>query len=123
MRIKLGPAKAQKRVRRMCGLCGILGVEGDWTEPKPSPSAAQQISRRAQRHLRVLIVNGILQEFGLALADWESTRYQLSNRTGRIEIVDNLPQVWQAAERILGRACDPLDSALLAKLQLSERLS
>jgi hypothetical protein len=107
----------------MCGLCGILGVEGDWTEIKPNSSGAQQISRRAQRHLRILIVNRILKEFGLALVDWEGTRYQLSNRTGRTEIIDNLPQVWLAAERILGRACDPLDSALVAKLELSERLS
>jgi hypothetical protein len=96
----------------MCGLCGVLGGESDWTE-RGSISAA---TRRALRLERVRAANLILTEFGLGLTDWQGAHYQLSSRTGRTEIVDNLPLVWQAAERMLGRACDPLDPSLIARI-------
>jgi len=41
----------------------------------------------------------------------------LSSRTGRSEIVDDLAHLWLAAERMLGHACDPLDPALIDKLE------
>jgi hypothetical protein len=65
----------------------------------------------------VYIVNIVLKQFSLVLADWEGAKYQLSTRTGRTEIVDNLSQVWPAAERLLGRACDPLDPALIERIE------
>jgi len=105
----------------MCSLCGALGNESDWTDGAATAFAGAQATRRAQRLERVRAVNVVLAQFGLILADWQGAKYQLSSRTGRTEIIDNLVQVWQAAERILGRACDPLDPSLVARLEQTER--
>jgi hypothetical protein len=99
----------------MCSLCGALGVEGDWTD-SATTSLSGGRTRRAQRLERVHVVNMVLKQFSLVLADWEGAKYQLSTHTGRTEIVDNLSQVWPAAERLLGRACDPLDPALIERI-------
>ena len=101
----------------MCGLCGVLGNEADWTHAPGIAFFGMPATRRAQRLERVRVANVILTHFGLSLADWEGTKYQLSSRTGRTEIADNLAQVWQVAERILGQACDPLDPLLIARLE------
>ena len=37
--------------------------------------------------------------------------------TGATEIVDNVAALWPAAERLLGRPCDPLDGALMDALE------
>jgi hypothetical protein len=51
------------------------------------------------------------------LTDWAGTSYVLSSRTGRSEIVHHLAALWPAAERMAGRRCDPLDSALITALE------
>jgi hypothetical protein len=100
----------------MCGLCGALGIQGDWTDAAATPlSGAGTV--RAQRLERVHVINLVLKQFSLVLSDWEGAKYQLSTRTGRTEIVENLAQVWQAAERLLGRTCDPLDSVLIERME------
>jgi hypothetical protein len=106
----------------MCSLCGVLGIEGDWTDAPGMPLAGAPTTRRAQRLNRVRVANVVLAQFGLGLTDWQGAQYQLKNRTGRTEIVGNLSQVWQAAERILGRPCDPLDPALIARMEQLERM-
>jgi hypothetical protein len=105
----------------MCSLCGVLGADGDWTEASAMPSLNRLGTRRAERLHRVQVVNVVLGQFGLSLRDWQGVRYQLSNRTGRSEFVENLSQVWQAAERILGRPCDPLDPSVIARMEALER--
>ncbi len=104
----------------MCALCGVLGGEGDWTDASGIAIPAASSTRRARRQERVRLANFVLRQFGLVLADWQGVKYELANRTGRTELVDNLPQVWQAAERILGRACDPLDPQLIARIEQRE---
>jgi len=52
----------------------------------------------------------------MRLDDWQGAAFVLSGATGRREIVDTLPQVWQAAGRMLGRAIDPLDPTLIARI-------
>ena len=101
----------------MCGLCGVLGSEDDWTHSQAMPLDGARSTRRAQRLHRVRVANVVLAQFGLDLADWQGAKFQLSSRTGQTELVDNLVQVWQAAERILGRACDPLDASLIARVE------
>ena len=101
----------------MCGLCGVLGNEGDWTDAPAIPLPGARPTRRGQRLQRVRLVNAVLAQFGLVLSDWEGAKYQLSSLTGRTEVVDNFAQVWQAAERILGQTCDPLDLALVARIE------
>jgi hypothetical protein len=104
----------------MCALCGVLGGEGDWADESDIVMPAASLTRRARRQERVRLANFVLRQFGLVLADWQGAKYEVANRTGRTELVDNLPQVWQAAERILGRACDPLDPKLIARIEQRE---
>jgi hypothetical protein len=101
----------------MCALCGVFGSKGDWLDAPATVMSAERATHRAQRSQRVRIANKALAPFGLVLSDWEGASYQLASRTGRTELADNLAQVWQAAERMLGRACDPLDPALLARIE------
>src|SRR5262249_19504149 len=105
----------------MCALCGVLGTEDYWTDGPAPYFTREQTTHRARRLARVGAANLVLTQFGLTLRDWEGAKYQLSSRTGRTEIVDNLGQVWHAAERILGRACDPLDLSVIARMKQIRR--
>ena len=102
----------------MCSLCGVLGGRGHWTESSASPEAfasrQEQVTRRRERQARIRLANRILGHYGLKLADFSGGSYVLSTHTGRSKIVDNITEVWIAAETLTGRGCDPLDPALLA---------
>jgi hypothetical protein len=62
-------------------------------------------------------LNRVLALFGLTASDWQAHAYVIATRTGRQEIVDNTAHLWQAAARLRGKPCDPLDSALIARLE------
>jgi hypothetical protein len=105
----------------MCALCGVLGASGHWTDTPAGPGAlardADAALRRRERMRRVAAANRILKHYGLALADWQGSSFVLSTFTGKSEMVENLAHLWGAAERLLGRPCDPLDDELLASLE------
>jgi hypothetical protein len=65
----------------------------------------------------VAAANRVLKHYGTTLADWQGSAFILSTATGKTEIVDNLAHLWTAAERLLGRRCDPLDEELIAKME------
>jgi hypothetical protein len=98
----------------MCSLCGILGGGEHWTDGQAVGGPA---TRRADRQRRVGLANAILAYYGLQMSDWVGAQYMLSSRTGRSEIVDDPTHLWQMAERLLGRKCDPLDPALIDRLE------
>ena len=104
----------------MCSLCGVLGGRGHWTESSSTPEAfasrQEEVTRRRERQERIRLANRILGHYGLKLADFSGGSYVLSTRTGRSKIVDNITEVWIAAEAMTGRECDPLDSQLLGSL-------
>ena len=105
----------------MCALCGVLGGAGHWTDPVHRPSlyaaAPDPAERRRGRTLRVAAARRILDHYRLTLADWQGSAFVLSTATGKNEVIDDLGHLWPAAERLLGRACDPLDPDLLARLE------
>lgn len=105
----------------MCSLCGVLGGRGHWTESSSSPEAfasrEADVTRRRERQERIRLANRILGHYGLKLTDFSGGAYVLSTRTGRSKIVDNIAEVWIAAEDMTGRGCDPLDPSLLAGLR------
>jgi hypothetical protein len=104
----------------MCSLCGMLGGEVHWTDRAGSAderAGARVMTSRAERFQRVALINAVLGHYGLALTDWQGSSYLLSNRTGRTQIVADLTQIWQAAEGMLGRPCDPLEPALVERLE------
>ncbi len=105
----------------MCALCGVLGGSEHWADAHARPGAftrnTSPLERRRERARRVCEANRILGLFGLGLSDWQGTAFQLSTRTGRTELVDNLSHLWATAEAMLGRPLDPLDPAVLARLE------
>jgi len=104
----------------MCSLCGVLGTNDHWTDAVARPGVytrnAEGSDRRRERAKRVQVANRVLALFGLRLADWQGTSFILSTRTGKTAIIDDLGHLWPAAERLAGRPCDPLDPALIARM-------
>jgi hypothetical protein len=105
----------------MCGLCGVLGAEVHWTDAAARAEAfaggQAMPTRRQERYHRVAVANRILRHYRLRLADFAGQSYVLRGPTGRQEVVPDLIGMWAAAERLAGRPCDPLDPALIARLE------
>ena len=105
----------------MCALCGVLGGDGHWTDAEARPGVftrnVDSLQRRRERIHRVGCAQKVLGFYGLTLSDWQGTSYVLSTATGKTEIVDNLTHLWAAAEKLIGRPCDPLDPALVRRLE------
>ena len=110
----------------MCALCGILGGAEHWADAHPRPGAFTRnigpLERRRERARRVDQANILLRPLGLDLGDWQGSAFVLATRTGKTEIVADLAHLWTSAEELLGRAIDPLDPALLDRLEALERL-
>jgi hypothetical protein len=104
----------------MCALCGVLGGKGHWSDTVSAPAAfagrAERQTRLRERQARTRLLNAVLKYHGVVVKDWSGSSYLLTSRTGRTAIVDTLGDVWGAAERLCGRAVDPLDEAYLATL-------
>lgn len=109
----------------MCSLCGVLGGSEHWTDAAARPGVFTTShtgpQRRRARAERVRLANTVLAPFALTLSDWQGTSFVLATRTGKNEIVEDLAHLWQAAERLTGRPCDPLDEAVLARLERQPR--
>ncbi|HSI00602.1 MAG TPA: hypothetical protein VLA02_08375 [Reyranella sp.] len=105
----------------MCALCGVLGGDGHWTDAAARPGVftrnVNALQRRRERINRVARAQKVLGFYGLTLSDWQASSFILSTRTGKTEIVDNLTHLWAAAEKLIGRPCDPLDPRLLECLE------
>ena len=103
----------------MCGLCGILGSDSHWSDSASNPAlaAAGSMTRRQERLRRAALASRVLNHYGLSLQDWQGSSYVLRGRTGRAEVVDHLGSLWPLAEAMAKRPCDPLDPALLEKLE------
>ncbi len=106
----------------MCALCGVLGGTEHWADAHVRPGAFTRntgpLDRRRERARRVTHANCILGHFGLRLRDWQGSAFMLSTKTGKSELVDNLAHLWATAEKLLGRPLDPLDPALLDRLEV-----
>jgi hypothetical protein len=105
----------------MCALCGVLGGTEHWTDAVARPGVftrnTDAASRRRERVNRVAAANRVLSCYRMNLADWQGSALVLSTATGKTEIVDNLAHLWMAAERLLGRPCDPLDEELIVLME------
>ena len=105
----------------MCALCGVLGGAGHWTDAVARPGVftrnADPVERRRERAHLVAGANRILRCYGLTLGDWQASAFVLSTATGKTEMVDHLGHLWATAETLLGRPCDPLDPALIARME------
>ena len=107
----------------MCALCGVLGGSDHWTDAAARPGVFTRMSddlqRRRERACRVTAANRVLAQYGMQLSDWQGSAFMLTTATGKTELVENLTHLWTTAERLSGRLCDPLDPALLRRLDAS----
>ena len=105
----------------MCSLCGILGGNEHWADAVARPGVFtrnhERLDRRRERARRVSAANAILSGFALELSDWQGSSFLLSSRTGKTEVVEDLGHLWSTAEKMIGRACDPLDEAMIARME------
>jgi hypothetical protein len=105
----------------MCALCGVLDGSEHWTDAPARPGVftrnTDAASRRRERLNRVAVANRVLIHYRMSLADWQGSAFVLSTATGKTEIVDNIAHLWTAAERLLGKPCDPLDAELIAAME------
>ncbi len=107
----------------MCALCGVLGGRGHWSDSAANADAFQgraATTRQRERQQRTRLVNAVLGHYGLGVADWAATSYVLRASTGRTAIVDNLTELWAAADDLGRGPCDPLDEALLEALSRAD---
>jgi hypothetical protein len=104
----------------MCALCGVLGGAEHWTDAAARPGVftrnADSLERRRERARRVAVANRVLSQYGMQLSDWQGSAFMLATATGKTEMVETLAHLWSTAEQMSGRACDPLDPALLRRL-------
>ena len=104
----------------MCSLCGILAGRGHWTESASSPEVfagrAEAHTASRERQQRTRILNAVLGHYALSVSDWTAGKSVLRSATGRTAIVDNVGELWPAADRLAGRPVDPLDPDLLSAL-------
>ncbi len=104
----------------MCSLCGVLGGRGHWADRSSNPDALQTrapTTLAGERQQRTQLINRVLKYYGLSLTDWPPNAFILKSHTGKIELVNNLTELWAAAETITKKDCDPLAPELLAGLE------
>ena len=107
----------------MCVLCGQDFVaQVHWTDrhvedrarasgPGGDPGEYHRDRRRDRAH-RTVLTNEVLRHYGLRVEDWSGSKYVLRDRTGSMEIVQDLGALWPAVAKLAGRPVDPLDSGL-----------
>jgi len=106
----------------MCSLCGSLGGPEHWAVAAPDGAATPgDRTRRAERLAHVRVANGVLRLFSLRLDDWQGSAFILTSATGKREVIDSLPAMWQMAAAMLGRPIDPLDLDLIERLTREPR--
>lgn len=108
----------------MCSLCGVLGGNEHWTDAVARPGVytrnVERIGRRRERARRLAAANRILSAFGMSLSDWQGSAFVIATRTGKSEIIEDIGHLWPTAERLSGRPCDPLDPALIARMESAD---
>ncbi|WGF89059.1 hypothetical protein [Marinivivus vitaminiproducens] len=101
----------------MCALCGVFGQAEHWSD---APARDPGLSSQAERRRRIAVANPLLAPFGLKLTDWAG-RFTLSGPTGRSAVVEHFGAIWQEADKLRARPCDPLDPAVLTALEARDR--
>lgn len=103
----------------MCILCYGLTGEEHWSDARVGmePSASVRVRRRA-------LVTEIMAAHGLKYSDDPTGVTSLiSDRKGNVKVARGLGEVWAAGEQLAKRPLDPLEPALLARLDRGERAS
>jgi hypothetical protein len=99
----------------MCDVCAVFGVGEHWSDAGLKVHAIFPVEDirhyRTERRFRVALINRLVEPHGLTCGDWDGDAFVLTDRRGRSKVVPHLGDVWAAAERLSGRALDPLGLA------------
>ena len=100
----------------MCGACGLLVGGSDWADGSAEHrGGAAGHSRLVERQRRIALVNRLLAAAGVRLSE-QGRHFIVRGATGRTQLVTDLAHVWVMADRLGRHPVDPLDDALLARL-------
>ncbi len=103
----------------MCSLCGTIGAAAHWSEgggDRTIVGARRDILRERLR--RVALLNQVLRPIAMSVDEWEETAYILRGSSGQAVLCNDLGSVFAEVARLRGGVpLDPLDPALLARLQ------
>ena len=107
----------------MCVVCWQLPTIQHWTEDREIHASdswvaggVQDRNRRRERLRRAQVLNRILGYYGLRVDDWVGAIYRLSDAKGSTVLVQDLGELWPAAEKLAGRRIDPLDPQLVTAM-------
>ena len=103
----------------MCSACGIIGGGPEWLDRVDNPDGVPHrggLTRAAERQRRIALGNLLLRQPGLGLRDL-GRQMAIASPTGRTVMVDDLRHVWMEADRMAGGGIDPLDAAVLDRLE------
>jgi hypothetical protein len=96
----------------MCILCYGLTGEEHWSDAQVGAESASSVRAR-----RRALLTEILAAHGLSYSDDPTGVTSLiSDRKGKVQVVRSLGEVWAAGEQLVKRPLDPLEPALLARL-------
>jgi hypothetical protein len=96
----------------MCILCYGLTGEEHWSDTRVGAESTTSVRAR-----RRALLTAIIAAHGLVYSDDPTGVTSLiSDRKGKVQVARSLGEVWAAAERLLKRPLDPLEPALLARL-------
>lgn len=106
----------------MCVLCTGFISQLHWTDKRIREEEAvtegDQLRRsRRERLHRASLANKVLCYFGLKLEDWNGSKFILSDKKGRQEVIQDLGELWPAAEKLTGRKLDPLAPPLIERIK------
>ncbi len=113
----------------MCVVCWQLPTIQHWTEDREVDASDRRVAggvhernRRRERLLRAQVLNRILSYYGLRVDDWMGAIYKLTDAKGSTVLVQDLGELWPAAEKLAGRRIDPLDPQLVAALHRDQQV-
>jgi hypothetical protein len=101
----------------MCGLCGVFGMSSHWSDNAADAGSedSRKLPDRVARAHRLRIAQRMLKPFRLSVREWTGG-YIVATSTGKSAVIDNLGALWQEAEKLTGRVCDPLDERYLGEV-------
>jgi hypothetical protein len=96
----------------MCVLCYGLAGEEHWTDARVGDEPNVSVRARRRRLLTQLIA-----AHGLDYSeDPTGVTALVGDRKGNVAVARGLGELWAAAERLAGRPLDPLEPAILGRL-------
>ena len=112
----------------MCVVCWQLHTIQHWTEHRDVHTSGgglagstREGNRRRERLLRAQVLNRILKYYGLRVEDWVGAIYRLADSKGNTALVQNLGELWPAAEKLADQRIDPLDPQLVKTLHRDQQ--